>query len=104
MTAPPPAGKIEVNGLWMSPASFARILTALRGLFPDLASLSDQGVIQAVMARCLMDWVADWEARSAADPNAAARQAMSAALDSQQQARTKAHDELTADVQLTVTT
>lgn len=104
MTAPQPAGKIEVNGLWMSPASLARILAALRGLFPDLASLSDHGVIQAVMSRCLTEWVADWEARQAADPNAAARRAVQDALDAQQLARTKAHDELSADVQLTVTT
>lgn len=98
--------RVVVNGLDMSEAMWARVMAAVRGLFPNqTAGLSDSGAIQALMQHIVIEWVATWEGSQAApDPSAAAKQAQDQAVASRLAAADQARSDATADIHVTVTT
>lgn len=98
--------RITVNGLDMMQSTFDRVMAALRGLYPaETGALSDQGAIQRVMARTMIEWVATWEARQAAPPlDQAVQQLTTQIMGQRDAADLKARSDLAADVVLTITT
>lgn len=90
--------RVNYLGLNMDTAMVAKIVAALRGLYPNLVSPtdSDNRVVQICLRQIITDHLATWAARSAADPDAAAKQAFHDARAAQdtaeQQARTDAGD------------
>jgi predicted Zn-dependent protease len=96
--------RVVVNGLDMSAATWARMVTAIRGLFAETAGLSDAAAVQLVMKNVATGWVAAWEERQASvDPGVAAQQAAEQANALRSAAHAQAVSDLNADVQPTVT-
>jgi hypothetical protein len=96
--------RVTVNGLDMATATWARVMAAVRGLYPQVANLSDAAAVQAVMKNVVTEWVATWEARQKPDPQESANQAMRRANEERAVAHEKARRELAEDVRPTVET
>lgn len=81
---PPPAGQIQILGLNMPPMLEVRLLTAVRGLYPELtAGLSDAGAVQAVLRYVATQWLVEWERQQSVDIDAAAAAARAEATATQ---------------------
>jgi hypothetical protein len=104
--------RVTVNGLNMSVEMWTRVITAVRGLYPELTGddvggtpLSDAGAVQAVMLSVLTDWVALYESQvQAPDPSEAAQQAIAAAIQARADAEATARTDIAGDITPTVTT
>lgn len=88
----------EINGLFMSPDTYTRVITAIRGLFPQVNGFSDAAAVQLVMRDAAISWVAMWEGMQAGNPDAAAAAARQQAMADRASAEDAARTELDADI------
>jgi hypothetical protein len=103
---------ITINGLTMSTGMGARVMAAVRGLYPELTGdapggtpRSDAGALQAVMLSVLTDWVTLYESQvGAPDPSEAAQQAIADAIAARDAVEAAALADIAGDVTPTVTT
>jgi hypothetical protein len=95
--------RLKIAGLDLSDVSFARIIAAFRGLYPDLtAGVSDDRALQNAFKQIIVQHVATWESRQAGpDPSTAAIEASAAAAHKRKEAEDSSRLDMESDIKPT---